>query len=396
MPAYGTLLGVVIVIAYLVIAAMEIGLARPMFNVEEGIYKSAMSTIGIALLLRIFLIFTAFLNQGINYSVFYYPVQPTGDQFYNSLIFLNFVFAIGEGVVLLLLYANKQLFMPSAEEIENILRRMGKARVKTGSECPVCHEIVEKDWVLCPQCGTNLPRKCASCGKQLEGRSEKCPSCGALIEKPENLMNNIETLKMLSEQEARPEAKSVRYARLAEAYLKAGELEMAYEMYRKAIQYTEFDRKRTNFMVRLAVVMHNAGNDQGAMEVLQAALTLDPDDAAGAAATVRQINAWQFYLRAKTALQTGKDEDAVKAAEEALAIDPVDRNGAGVIKAKVLVKRADALVKQNKQPEAILLLNDAAALDPGGESKAASMLEQLAPKPKKREKRNRKEKKQAT
>ena len=328
--------------------------------------------------------------------MFYYPFQQTGgDSFFKLIIWLNTFLAIGEAVVLLLLYTNKQLFMPSPQEIENILRKMGKTRVKVGSECPVCQELVEKDWVLCPQCGTTLPRKCASCGKQLETRSEKCPNCGALIENPENLMNNIETLRMLSEQEARPEAKSVRYARLAEAYLKAGELEMAYEMYRKAIHFTEFDRKRTNFMVKLAMVMHNAGDDKGALGVLEGALALDPDDAAGAAATARQINAWEYYHRAKDSLQAGKDDDAVKAAEEALAIDPADRNGAGVIKAKVLVKRADALIKQNKQPEAILLLNDAAALDPGGESKAASMLEQLAPKAKKKEKKHRKEKKQA-
>jgi len=395
-PSYGTLLGVLLIIIYMVVAALEIGSARSMFRIEEGIYQSSLMAIGLGLLLRLFVIITAITFQGYDFSVFYYPFQQTGgDSFFKLIIWLNTFLAIGEAVVLLLLYTNKQLFMPSPQEIENILRKMGKTRVKVGSECPVCQELVEKDWVLCPQCGTTLPRKCASCGKQLETRSEKCPNCGALIENPENLMNNIETLRMLSEQEARPEAKSVRYARLAEAYLKAGELEMAYEMYRKAIHFTEFDRKRTNFMVKLAMVMHNAGDDKGALGVLEGALALDPDDAAGAAATARQINAWEYYHRAKDSLQAGKDDDAVKAAEEALAIDPADRNGAGVIKAKVLVKRADALIKQNKQPEAILLLNDAAALDPGGESKAASMLEQLAPKAKKKEKKHRKEKKQA-
>jgi tetratricopeptide (TPR) repeat protein len=386
-PSYGTLFGVVFVIVYIVVAALEIGMARPMFRIEEGIYRSAMSTIGMALLLRLLLLVTAILNQGVDYAIFYYPTKPGGDGFYNMVIFLNFVFAIGEAITLLLLYTYKQLFMPSPEEIENILRKMGKAKVKTGSECLVCHELVEKDWVLCPQCGSLLSRQCASCGKQLEMRSERCPSCNALVEKSENLQKSVETLKMLSEQEARPEAKSVRYARLAEAYLKAGELDMAYEMYRKAIHYTEFDRKRTNFMVKMAMVMHNAGNDPGAMQVLEGALALDPDDTAGAGPSMRQIKAWSAYLRAKDYLQAGRDADAVKAAEEALSIDPADHNGAGVVKAKVLIKRADALIKQSKPDEAILLLNDATALDPRGETKAASMLEQLAPKTKKKEKR---------
>ena len=393
-PAYGTLLGVVLVIVYIVIAALEFGNGRSMFRIEQGIYQGAMSIIGLALLLRLFLLATAILYQGVDYAVFYYPIAPGGDQFYNIVIFLNFVCAIGEGIVLLLLYKYKQIFMPSPQEIENIIRKMGKAKVKTGSECPVCHEAVEKDWVLCPQCGSALPRQCASCGKQLEGWSERCPNCNALVEKPENLLKGIETLKMLSEQEARPEAKSVRYARLAEAYLKEGELEMAYEMYRKAIHYTEFDRKRTNFMVKMAVVMHNAGNDQGAMQVLEGALALDPDDTAGAASTLRQIQAWTPYIRARDSLEAGKDEWAVKAADEAMAIDPADHNGAGVIKAKVLVKQADALIKQNKKDEAILLLNDAAALDPRGETKAAAMREQLTPKAQKREKKKAKAQKQ--
>ena len=58
-PSYGTLLGVLLIIIYMVVAALEIGSARSMFRVEEGIYQSSLMAIGLGLLLRLFVIITA-------------------------------------------------------------------------------------------------------------------------------------------------------------------------------------------------------------------------------------------------------------------------------------------------------------------------------------------------
>ena len=72
--------------------------------------------------------------------------------------------------------------------------------MKTVAECPSCHQMVEKDWILCPECGSPLPRACAKCGAPLEpgqvtveylGNAYpvdlfKCPRCG-LVLVPEEL-----------------------------------------------------------------------------------------------------------------------------------------------------------------------------------------------------------------
>jgi tetratricopeptide (TPR) repeat protein len=90
-------------------------------------------------------------------------------------------------------------------------------------------------------------------------------------------------LKETAELQASPETRSARYARYAEAQLKAGDAKGAVESYRKAIHYTEFKKKQTNFMVKMARVLSNTGCKQDAMQILDAALQLDPQDWAGAA-----------------------------------------------------------------------------------------------------------------
>ena len=206
---------------------------------------------------------------------------------------------------------------------------MGKATVKTVSECPNCHEIVEKGWILCPQCGTALPRLCANCGKPLTERVDKCMNCGAIIEKQESITESIQTLIALSEEEARPEAKSVRYARLAEAYLKNGEIDLALETYRKAIHFSEFDRKRCNFLVKMANILHNAGRDEEAMKVLDAALQLDP---AGYRWGDHRQGPDQGRCHRQEGARGAEPRETRRApsalADEALKIDPSDYHGA--------------------------------------------------------------------
>jgi tetratricopeptide (TPR) repeat protein len=109
------------------------------------------------------------------------------------------------------------------------------------------------------------------------------------VEHSETAQKSIQSLKIIADQDSRPEARSVRFARLADAYLKAGEIDLALETYRKAIHYTEFRRKQSNFMVKMAMVLHNDGRNDEALQVLEGALELDPQDAAGALEIKNQI-----------------------------------------------------------------------------------------------------------
>ncbi|MCG7840541.1 MAG: hypothetical protein MIO87_01380, partial [Methanomassiliicoccales archaeon] len=66
-------------------------------------------------------------------------------------------------------------------------------------------------------------------------------------------------------------------------------LDEAVEAFRTAIHYTQFNRKRTNFMVKMAVVMANKGRLQEADQLLGAAIQLDPEDVAGAKRVLEEL-----------------------------------------------------------------------------------------------------------
>jgi tetratricopeptide (TPR) repeat protein len=372
--AYGTLSGIVLLLAGLVLAGLELTCVLPLFRVEQGSGRQARNWIVLSMLMRALLIYTG-LHIGIS----------AGQQFIMILMVLNGIALVLEAVLLVLILVLKKVFLPTEEEKKATMRRMGKATVKTVSECPNCHEIVEKEWVLCPQCGTSLPRLCANCGKPLTVRADKCMNCGAVIEKQESIKKGVQTLIALSEEEAKPEARSVRYARLAEAYLKNGEIDLALETYRKAIHFSEFDRKRCNFLVKMANILHNVGRDEEAMKMLDAALELDPMDTAGARMVKGQIDADAPVIRAREALNAGDEAKAVALADEAIKIDPSDFHGASIIKSTILTHQAEKLAESGNKAEVVKLLDQAVRLDPMGIGPAMVVRDKLAPRERKRE-----------
>jgi tetratricopeptide (TPR) repeat protein len=372
--AYGTLSGIVLLLAGLVLAGLELTCVLPLFRVEQGSGRQARNWIVLSMLMRALLIYTG-LHIGIS----------AGQQFIMILMVLNGIALVLEAVLLVLILVLKKVFLPTEEEKKATMRRMGKATVKTVSECPNCHEIVEKEWVLCPQCGTSLPRLCANCGKPLTVRADKCMNCGAVIEKQESIKKGVQTLIALSEEEAKPEARSVRYARLAEAYLKNGEIDLALETYRKAIHFSEFDRKRCNFLVKMANILHNVGRDEEAMKMLDAALELDPMDTAGARMVKGQIDADAPVIRAREALNAGDEAKAVALADEAIKIDPSDFHGASIIKSTILTHQAEKLAASGNKAEVVKLLDQAVRLDPMGIGPAMVVRDKLAPRERKRE-----------
>lgn len=44
--------------------------------------------------------------------------------------------------------------------------------------CPSCKHPIEEDYVLCPNCHTQLKNKCAHCGKLMHLKWTVCPYCG--------------------------------------------------------------------------------------------------------------------------------------------------------------------------------------------------------------------------
>ncbi len=165
-------------------------------------------------------------------------------------------------IAFVIIYVNKDFFAPPKEDIEASMKRLKVTGVKTVFDCPNCKSLVEADWHSCPSCGTVLPKFCVNCGTPVDENIKQCPKCGTEIRASVAIANLIETLRQTAELPASPETKSVRYEKYAEALIKGGRTDEAIEAYRTAIHYTQFYRKQTNFMVKMAVVYHNTGTGQ--------------------------------------------------------------------------------------------------------------------------------------
>ena len=377
--AYGALQGLLMVLLMVIIGGFEASSARSVYNTEQGSWRNALMLTGLSALLVLFTGLTGFNT---------YTQMKTPDEIVLYLAWACVAMAIAQAMVVVLLLVFKKYFMPTEAEIQSAMKKMGGTAVKTVSECPTCREIVEKDWVQCPQCGTKLLRLCANCGNQLPGMVEKCPNCGVNVERSDSIKKSIETLKAQSEEDARPEARSVRFARLGEAYLKAGDTNNALESYRKAIHYTEFDRKRANFMVKMANILENEDRFKEANEILDAALQLDPEDEAGAADLKNAISTRTNADSAKAAYKKGDKQEALRLVDEVLATDTKDLNDVGWIKAESLVAKAEEMHKTKTPRDQVLkVLDEAVRLDPYGRTKAISMRTELAPKEKKKKRK---------
>jgi len=50
--------------------------------------------------------------------------------------------------------------------------------------CPNCKQQVQPEFILCPNCQTQLKRRCPSCDRPLHLRWEVCPYCGQRVAPP--------------------------------------------------------------------------------------------------------------------------------------------------------------------------------------------------------------------
>jgi len=263
-----TVFGIVLMLIFTVVGVWEISLSRTIATSQIGEWPGIMKALVIALIMRLIaIVLTDDLVQ-----------------------ILNFAAGGLEVLALVLVYVYKPSFMPSKEEVASALKRFSSVTVKAGAQCPKCKAVVESEWTLCPECGTRLPKYCAKCNTMVNEGETACCKCGTKIEVAPSLVLMVETLKKTAELDAAPETRSARYARLGDGLLKIGQLDEAVEAFKTAIHYTQFDRKRTNFMVKMAVVMANKGRIAEADQLLDAALKLDPQDVSGAQKVMAELH----------------------------------------------------------------------------------------------------------
>lgn len=286
----GVIVGILLMLVLVLIAAWEMTVARSVWESQVGERENIIRSMTVSLLVRIFLIYLI-LDANTFGQITHFANLNSGQQAGIVLVMLSLISAAVEISVLIVAVRNKEYFQPSKEELENALRKIGGATVKSVSECPKCKELVELNWSLCPNCGSTLPKYCANCGDELKTIQDTCSKCGAKVEAPESLKAMVQTLKASAESPAMLETRSARYARLAEAQLKSGDVEGAVGSYKKAIHYTEFNRKRTNFMVKMALILYNSGKKEEAMQLLEASLEMEPEDWAGAQKVIDGIKA---------------------------------------------------------------------------------------------------------
>lgn len=283
----GAVLAIPSFLVFILAAASEISTGQSVWKAIMGSWRNIMTTLLMVILVRLFMIYlgwgSAIVTTGAGNEIVF------SGSLENVLFWSNVVILAAEAVITLVLYRRRDLFM--ALDDGGAVRRMGIAGSKTVSECPSCSEVVEAYWQSCPYCGTSLPRVCGGCGSELDEMAATCPKCGTDVVDAGSMEKTIATFTALVQEDALPETKATRYARLAEALLKNGDVDGAVEAYRQAIKHTAFPRKRTNFMVRTARILKNSGHTEEAKAMLDEAMAIDPSDLAGAGAMLSQLNA---------------------------------------------------------------------------------------------------------
>jgi RNA polymerase subunit RPABC4/transcription elongation factor Spt4 len=80
------------------------------------------------------------------------------------------------GVVIYFILRPRQTL---AEEYQQALEEEALlTAIEENQKCPGCSMLVEKDWVICPNCHTKLRKVCHQCRKRMELNWNICPYCG--------------------------------------------------------------------------------------------------------------------------------------------------------------------------------------------------------------------------
>lgn len=148
------------------------------FRVVDDFLSSPYLTIGF----RVVLFFFVVLWLSLAYWTFADAGRRGAVRFFWGIVALVFPFV---GTLIYLIVRPPEYVLDSRErELElAVLERELRQRIDL---CPNCRSVVEKDYLLCPECSWDLKKPCTSCGKPLHLNWRTCPYC-ATVQSEKNI-----------------------------------------------------------------------------------------------------------------------------------------------------------------------------------------------------------------
>jgi RNA polymerase subunit RPABC4/transcription elongation factor Spt4 len=145
------------------------------FQLIDDLLNSPYLTIGFRLVIFFFMV----LWLALAYWTFADAGRRGTVRFFWGIVALIFPFI---GTLIYLIVRPPEYVLESRErELElAVLERELRQRVNL---CPNCRSVVEKDYLLCPECEWDLKKPCANCGKPLHLNWETCPYCATVQSK---------------------------------------------------------------------------------------------------------------------------------------------------------------------------------------------------------------------
>lgn len=145
------------------------------FRLIDDLLNSPYLTIGFRLVILFFVV----LWLSLAYWTFADAGRRGTVRFFWGIVALIFPFI---GTLIYLIVRPPEYVLESRErELElAVLERELRQRVTL---CPNCRSVVEKDYLLCPECEWDLKKPCTNCGKPLHLNWETCPYCATVQSK---------------------------------------------------------------------------------------------------------------------------------------------------------------------------------------------------------------------
>lgn len=148
------------------------------FRVVDELLSSPYLTIGF----RLVLVFFVVLWLALAYWTFADAGRRGTVRFFWGIVALLFPFI---GPLIYVIVRPPEYALDSRErELElSVIEKELRQRLDL---CPSCRSVVEKDYLLCPECGFDLKAPCKKCGKLLDLNWRTCPYC-ATVQSEKNI-----------------------------------------------------------------------------------------------------------------------------------------------------------------------------------------------------------------
>lgn len=142
------------------------------FQSISRVLESPLLTLGF----RLVLVFFAILWLSLVYWTFADAGRRGAMRWYWGFMAVLFPFL---GTLIYVIVRPPEYLLESRErELElAVLERELRQKVDL---CPNCRAIAEKNYLVCPECGRELKKPCANCGKPLHMKWKTCPYCATV------------------------------------------------------------------------------------------------------------------------------------------------------------------------------------------------------------------------